>query len=126
MAHNTTNFKVDEFKCKHCGVNQVQQSVIDLAQKIRTKLGNPISINSGYRCVTHNKAVGGVSNSQHVKGTAADLSSPSGALQIYLAVHDLWLHGEIPELGYCSLYPRKNFVHVDTGPKRGGIFTMTL
>ena len=40
---------------------------------IREKLGIPILVSSGYRCPLLNKAVGGVSNSQHLKGLAADL-----------------------------------------------------
>lgn len=40
---------------------------------IREKLGKPILINSGYRSKMLNKAVGGVANSQHLKGLAADI-----------------------------------------------------
>ena len=40
---------------------------------IRSKFGKPILISSGYRCPMLNKAVGGVVNSQHLKGLAADL-----------------------------------------------------
>lgn len=45
----------------------------DYLDDIRAKLGKPILINSGYRCPMLNKAVGGVENSQHKKGLAADL-----------------------------------------------------
>ncbi len=41
---------------------------------IREKLGKPILITSGYRCPMLNKAVGGVANSQHQKGLAADIT----------------------------------------------------
>jgi hypothetical protein len=40
---------------------------------LRKAMG-PITINSGFRCAALNKAVGGVSNSQHCKGQAADIS----------------------------------------------------
>lgn len=40
---------------------------------IREKFGKPILISSGYRCQMLNKSVGGVFNSQHQKGLAADL-----------------------------------------------------
>lgn len=40
---------------------------------IREKVGKPILISSGFRCPVLNKAVGGVVNSQHQKGLAADL-----------------------------------------------------
>ena len=35
--------------------------------------GMSFSINSGFRCVELNKAIGGAANSQHCKGEAADL-----------------------------------------------------
>ena len=45
----------------------------DYLDAIREKVGKPILISSGFRCPVLNKAVGGVSNSQHQKGLAADL-----------------------------------------------------
>ena len=42
-------------------------------QPLRDAMNEPIKIGSGYRCAKLNKAVGGVSNSQHTKGEAADL-----------------------------------------------------
>lgn len=45
----------------------------DYLDGIREKLGKPILVSSGYRCPMLNKAVGGVANSQHQKGLAADL-----------------------------------------------------
>jgi zinc D-Ala-D-Ala carboxypeptidase len=45
----------------------------DYLDGIRAKFGKPIIISSGYRCPMLNKAVGGVVNSQHLKGLAADL-----------------------------------------------------
>lgn len=45
----------------------------DYLDVIREKFGKPILISSGFRCPLLNKAVGGVVNSQHLKGLAADL-----------------------------------------------------
>ena len=42
--------------------------------KIRERVGRPVYIESGYRCEDHNREVGGVPNSQHVLGTAADIT----------------------------------------------------
>lgn len=47
--------------------------VQNVLQPLREWWGNPITIGSGYRCPELNKAVGGVSNSQHMKGQAVDL-----------------------------------------------------
>lgn len=43
-----------------------------ILQPLRDKFG-PIIITSGYRCNAVNKAVGGVDNSYHKKGMAADI-----------------------------------------------------
>ena len=42
-------------------------------EPLRVAMNEPIKIGSGYRCEKLNKAVGGVYNSQHLKGQAADL-----------------------------------------------------
>jgi len=42
-------------------------------EPLRKAMGKPIIISSGFRCERLNKAVGGVSNSQHMKGQAADI-----------------------------------------------------
>lgn len=47
-------------------------NVLDAARKLYDK---PIKINSGYRSPELNKAVGGVSNSQHILGEAADITT---------------------------------------------------
>jgi hypothetical protein len=60
----------------------VQKSLQYLARQIlepiRTGLGVPLQITSGYRCVIVNKLVGGSATSQHCLGEAADCElSPS-------------------------------------------------
>ncbi len=47
--------------------------VFNVLQPLRDAMQEPIKIGSGYRCPALNKAVGGVWNSQHMKGEAADL-----------------------------------------------------
>ena len=46
---------------------------VAVLEPLRTWFGREIKIGSGYRCPVLNAAVGGVSNSQHMKGQAADL-----------------------------------------------------
>jgi len=43
-------------------------------ERLRTELGEPVYINSGYRSPTLNKAVGGAKHSLHQTGCAADIS----------------------------------------------------
>lgn len=60
---------------------EVEDNLIALVAAIldplREKYGKPIRVNSGYRNEATNKAVGGVSNSQHMKGEAADIDTGS-------------------------------------------------
>lgn len=46
---------------------------MNILQPLRDWWGQPIKIGSGYRSEALNRAVGGVSNSQHKKGQAVDL-----------------------------------------------------
>jgi hypothetical protein len=47
--------------------------VHNVLQPLRDAMGQPIKIGSGFRSLALNQAVGGVSNSQHMRGEAADL-----------------------------------------------------
>ena len=51
----------------------LKKLMVNVLEPARVMLGAPVIVTSGYRCPKLNKAVGGVSNSQHVKGQAADL-----------------------------------------------------
>lgn len=48
-----------------------------LLEGVRTLLGKPVKINSGYRGPAVNQAVGGVNASAHTQGWAVDLISPA-------------------------------------------------
>ena len=120
MAKDTKNFKVTEFACHHCGENLIDQRVIEMAQKIRDRVGRPIRVNSGYRCAKHNAEVGGVKNSCHTKGLAADLSCEAGAKVLFAAAKELYNEGALPELSYCIRY--KWGIHIDCGQKRKGLW----
>lgn len=47
--------------------------VHNVLQPLRTAMGHEVRIGSGYRSLALNRAVGGVSTSQHMSGEAADL-----------------------------------------------------
>jgi len=66
-----------EFKCRHCGklpAGMPAPKLLEKLEKLRERIGAPLHIASGYRCPKHNAAVGGAQNSQHPKGTAADIT----------------------------------------------------
>lgn len=57
-------------------VSNLQYLCINVLEPLREYFNCPIVIGSGYRCPALNKAVGGVSNSQHMTGEAADIHLP--------------------------------------------------
>lgn len=56
----------------------VERLIKEVLDPLREWYGKPIYVNSGYRCEELNKAVGGVSNSFHLTGCAADLDTRLG------------------------------------------------
>lgn len=53
----------------------IYELVIEVLQPLRDAWGEPLHVNSGYRCKDLNELVGGVPTSQHVKGEAADIAA---------------------------------------------------
>ena len=54
-------------------VENLRSLCLEVLQPLRDYFGAPVHINSGYRCPELNMAVGGVKNSQHCRGEAADI-----------------------------------------------------
>ena len=72
----STNFNSSEFDCHGsgcCSSTLVDDKLVTYLQQIREHFGKPVNISSGYRCATHNKNIGGATNSRHSKGQAADI-----------------------------------------------------
>lgn len=68
------NFKSEEFECPCCGYALVDTELVIVLEKIRSYLGIPVRINSGYRCPAYNEKIGGAKLSRHLVGCAADIS----------------------------------------------------
>ena len=54
-------------------VENLRSLCLEVLQPLRDYVGAPVHINSGYRCPELNMVVGGVKNSQHCRGEAADI-----------------------------------------------------
>lgn len=70
------HFNVAEFRCK-CGKEHstlISDDLVRMLESLYTELNcSEIRISSGYRCVNHDKAVGGSGTGQHTLGKAADI-----------------------------------------------------
>ena len=109
------HFKQREFACKcGCGFNVVDQRLVDGLELMRERIGHPIILTCGCRCLKHNAAVGGVPTSYHLQGMAADITCPSIPLRDLYKIAFRSRFGD----GGIGLYPDKHFIHVDVGPRR--------
>ena len=72
----TPHFRAGEFRCK-CGREhefEINHALVEKLEQLRTALNcSSIKVTSGFRCVTHDKNVGGTGTGQHTKGNAADI-----------------------------------------------------
>lgn len=67
--HGIDNSLPDKLK------TNVAALVDNVLDPLREAWGRPLTVTSGYRCPSLNKAVGGSSTSHHLKGMAADIST---------------------------------------------------
>lgn len=90
--------------------------VAQMLERIRVALGGvPMVVTSGYRCPALNKAVGGVANSDHTFGYAADFQAPTFGHPQAIA-QQLAGHMEQLQIGQLILegVKGKQWVHVST------------
>ena len=104
---DTKEFESKDGKPSPYGETVVAKELIVRLNAIRSRFGKPIIVNSAYRSPEHNKAVGGVSNSQHVLGTAADIRPEDlkDLSELQKIADELNPHGGV---GFYN-----TFVHVD-------------
>lgn len=108
----TKNFDSSEFDSKGGYPDETWTLIdldhVELLQKLREKLKVPCVITSGYRAPTHNKAVGGVTNSRHTKGDATDL--------IFKGIPPEQVAKAAEEIGFNGIGRYDTFTHLDSRP----------
>lgn len=89
-------------------VSNLHLLVNNVLDPLRVAYGAPIMINSGYRSVILNRAVGGAPKSQHTKGEAADITAgnPTENLRLFQLIISLGLPFDqlIDEKNYSWLH----------------------
>lgn len=110
----------DEYSCKHCRTlppdffifKQMYLELFDAFEHLRTILKKPIPVESGYRCVAHNKAVGGSDLSVHLFGLALDMSL--GTKEDADKMSAL-INKDRPDLRVGRYATKPGLVHIDVG-----------
>lgn len=84
--------------------------VDNLLDPIRERFAVPMIITSGYRCERVNKMVGGVDNSQHMKGKAVDFCFAGfSKKEMAAAFFEIAEEFDFDQLIY---YKKKGFIHI--------------
>lgn len=106
-AQITRNFHKDEFNCKcGCHLNNINIELVEELQKVRSEYGCAMTVSSGTRCPTWNKACGGSENSSHLTGLAVDIAIDDSVLR-----HRFMR--TIVEMGWKRIGIAKSFIHLD-------------
>jgi len=107
------NFERDEFLCPcGCGFDDVDPLIVTTLQRLRDEVQLPVVVNSGCRCRSHNAAVKGAPQSQHMQGKAADIKIDGmTSREIFDTLRRLYLDGEL-YVGYVYAINGRS-VHVD-------------
>lgn len=109
-----TYFSYKEFDSPdlpNSGKEFMSKNFIQKLDKIRQEVGFPMKVTSGFRTKFHNQRVGGVPDSAHTKGLAADISTPNGKGQ--REIIKAALKQGITRIGIAN-----NFVHLDIDPDK--------
>lgn len=99
---------------------------MEMLERIRSTLGAPVLLTSGYRCLELNRAVGGANGSDHVLALAADWTSPmfGSPLDACRLLAPLARMLGIGQLIYECPKRDRQWVHTSAGKSPGNILTI--
>lgn len=109
------HFRSSEFDCKGykcCVYTKINMRLVKKLEKLRKILGFALIINSGFRCETHNKNVGGAKYSKHRYGLAADIHIPKEKNIDEIAKI-------AKKLGFRGIGKYDTFIHLDVRKRIG-------
>ena len=104
------HFNLSEFACPCCKRVMLHPFLLEKLEKLRKIIERPIYITSGYRCFAYNRKVGGVANSYHLIGLAADIKVKDINLMEFLA------YAEEIDFSGIGFYEKRHFLHLDVRP----------
>jgi len=99
------NFDLSEFACPCCGKVELTPQFQEMIDDARRLAGIPFIINSGYRCLKHNKEIGSTSDN-HPSGQAADVKCTDGPSRFKIVA-------ALIKAGFKRIGVAKTFIHAD-------------
>ena len=104
--------------CERCGHRLLlRPELIAALIELEVRCGETLTITNAYRCPDHNLEVGGLQNSRHIEGLAADIEKPQVA-----RIHGSESFIELARacgFGGVKPYPDKGIYHLQVPPPRG-------
>ena len=110
------HFNKREFDCQcGCGTGTIHAMLVQKLELVRQEYGKPMRINSGIRCLNHNRNIGSKDTSSHIKCLAADVGCTDMSERFTL-LQLLMKH-------FKRVGINKKFIHVDVdSDKPSGVF----
>ena len=109
------HFKPSEFDSKGepGSADNMSPRVVFMLDALRSLMGLPLPINSGYRSPAHNASVGGAPKSAHMEGLAVDIGTTklTKAQRMALITYAI-------QLNFTGIGIAQTFIHLDMKPRR--------
>jgi len=106
------HFKLSEFSCPCCNLVMLHPKLLAKLVELRNILERPVYISSGYRCSKYNIQIGGIRNSYHCIGLAADIKVDDiNLIELLEICENIDFNG-------IGFYENKNFLHLDVRPTK--------
>jgi len=98
--------QVRALRCRCCGKSGLDPRFERLLDRLQHAWPAELRFTSGVRCSAHNARVGGVKNSRHLRGQAADTAMPARFQRVFCAL--------ARRLGFRRVLPdsRRQYVHL--------------
>ena len=84
----------------------MDHDLLVMIDRARALYGKPIVVTSGFRTESHNKKVGGVKSSSHLKGLAIDVACVTSK-------HRFEMLTALLEVGFNRIGVADTFIHID-------------
>lgn len=106
LANNAGNVKLPQYE-----INEGNFKFVQMLQRLRDSVNQPITVNSGYRQAAYNSKIGGNAKSAHLHGWAADIKKINGVSDERIATTWRALCTIFGTIGAINLYD--NYYHLE-------------